>query len=62
MHSAEFKAYAVASCMQSGISMAAVVMANGINANLLRRWVREAELSPVAERADALVSPRPRLS
>lgn len=26
---------------QSGISMAAVAMAHGINANLLRRWVHE---------------------
>ncbi|MBK8527999.1 MAG: transposase [Rubrivivax sp.] len=43
MHSDEFKANAVASCMQRGMSMAAVAMANGINANLLRRWVREAE-------------------
>lgn len=29
--------------MQPGISMAAVAMSNGINPNLLRRWVREAE-------------------
>ena len=26
---------------QPGVSMAAVAMAHGINANLLRRWVRE---------------------
>lgn len=38
-HSDEFKANAVASCMQPGMSMAAVAMAHGINANLLRRWV-----------------------
>lgn len=44
LHSDEFKANAVASCAQPGISMAAVAMANGVNANLLRRWVREAEL------------------
>lgn len=29
--------------MHPGISMAAVAMANGLNANLLRRWVHEAE-------------------
>lgn len=29
--------------MQPGMSMAAVAMAHGVNANLLRRWVREAE-------------------
>jgi transposase-like protein len=45
-HSDEFKARAVASCMQPGMSMAAVAMAHGVNANLLRRWVREAEMKP----------------
>lgn len=52
LHSAEFKASAVASCMQPGMSMSAVAMTHGVNANLLRRWVREAELHPGAERAD----------
>jgi transposase len=46
LHSDEFKANAVASCTQPGMSMAAVAMAHGVNANLLRRWVREAELRP----------------
>ena len=55
VHSDEFKANAVASCMQPGISMAAVAMANGINANLLRRWVRAAEQGHVGARPDALV-------
>lgn len=62
LHSDEFKANAVSSCMQPGMSMAAVAMANGINANLLRRWVREAELSRSAAQPDALVptgSPSP---
>lgn len=35
-HSDEFKAGAVAACAQPGTSMAAVAMAHGINANLLR--------------------------
>lgn len=38
-HSAEFKAQVVKACSQPGMSMAAVALANGINANLLRRWV-----------------------
>jgi transposase len=46
LHSDEFKADAVASCMQPGMSMAAVAIAHGVNANLLRRWVRQAELRP----------------
>lgn len=56
LHSDEFKANAVASCMQPGISMAAVAMANGINSNLLRRWVREAEEGQVCARPAALVA------
>ena len=54
MHSDEFKANAVASCMQAGMSMAAVAMANGVNANLLRRWVRAAEMRAGAGLPDAL--------
>lgn len=36
--------------------MAAVAMANGINSNLLRRWVREAEQGHVGPRRDAPVT------
>jgi transposase len=43
-HSDEFKADLVAACTQPGISIAAVAMANGVNANLLRRWVNEVEM------------------
>ena len=46
VHSDDFKAGVVAQCMQPGMSMAAVAMAHGVNANLLRRWVREAEMKP----------------
>ena len=35
------------SCKQPGVSVASVAMANGINANLLRRWV-QAAVSPAA--------------
>ena len=42
-HSAAFKAQVVASCRQTGVSIAAVAMANGVNANLARRWVVAAE-------------------
>ena len=46
IHSAEFKAHIVAACCTPGVSSAAVAMANGINANLVRRWVKEAEIEP----------------
>lgn len=38
-HSAEFKATVVAACRKPGVSIAAVALANSLNANLLRRWV-----------------------
>ena len=37
----EFKRQAIEACRQPGISMASVALANGLNANLLRRWVTE---------------------
>lgn len=42
-HSAEFKAQVVAACRVPRVSKAAVAMAHGINDNLARRWVVEAE-------------------
>jgi transposase len=64
-HSDEFKAAAVTACMQPGVSIAAVAMAHGVNANLLRRWVNDAEMKPVVRAAVATPSampPRPRPS
>jgi transposase-like protein len=42
-HSAAFKAEAVAACLQPGVSIAAAALSRGLNANLLRRWVVDAE-------------------
>jgi transposase len=53
VHSDEFKADAVAAALQPGMSMASVALARGINANLLRRWVREAEVPPAKALAKA---------
>ena len=36
-----FKAQLVAACNEPGVSTAAIALANGLNANLLRRWVSE---------------------
>ncbi len=63
-HSDEFKADAVAAAARPGMSMASVALSLGINANLLRRWVREAEVSrgqvahlPTAEPAPPVAQP-----
>jgi transposase len=36
---AEFKAKVLAQCRESGASVAAVAQANGLNANLVRKWL-----------------------
>ena len=54
-HSAHFKAEAVGACQQSGVSIAAVALARGLNATMLHRWVKQAERSgrPIAIRPTA---------
>ena len=54
-HSALFKAEAVGACQQAGVSIAAVALARGLNASLLRRWVQDAERrrTPIAIRPTA---------
>ena len=42
-HSEQFKAEAIAACRKPGASIAAAALERSINANLLRRWVIEAE-------------------
>ena len=42
-YSVEFKVEAIKAC-KPGISMAAVALANGLNANMLRKWVSEARV------------------
>jgi transposase len=44
LHSAQFKAQVVRACMP-GVSVAAVALAHGLNANLVRRWLRQCEAS-----------------
>ncbi len=56
LHSDEFKADAVAAASRPGMSMASVALARGINANLLRRWVREAEMPPAKALARLVAS------
>jgi transposase len=57
-HSAEFKAKVVAACRRPGVSIAAVALTNGLNANLLRRWV-VAEEQGAESAAAVIASPAP---
>ncbi len=40
-YSASFKAEIVAASQQPDVSVAGLALANGLNANMLRRWIRE---------------------
>ncbi len=42
-HSAEFKAAVIEECLRPGVSIAAVALAHSLNANMLRKWVIDAE-------------------
>lgn len=57
LHSAEFKAHIVAACCKPGVSSASVAMANGINANLVRRWVKESEIGVEMDLASTVNAP-----
>jgi len=46
-HSPEFKHGLVALC-RPGISVSAVALAHGVNANLLRRWINQYQNEPPA--------------
>ena len=58
-YSDEFKRQVMAACKQPGVSTAAVALANGLNANLLRRWISESRLraKPAARQTRALALP-----
>jgi transposase len=50
-HSPEFRASVIQAAKQPGISIAAVALANGLNANMLRKWVAESDADhPVVPR------------
>jgi hypothetical protein len=57
-HGAEFRAQVIEACRQPGVSISAVALANGLNANMLRRWLNEAQrVGPVvASDQDALAA------
>lgn len=49
-HSEEFKQALVAACSEPGVSVSGVALANGINANQVRRWMRERGVLPPRRR------------
>lgn len=54
-HTAEFTASVIEHCLRPGVSIAAVALAHNLNANMLRKWVIDAErqAGPVSALAPA---------
>jgi transposase-like protein len=44
-HSPAFKKHVLQACSQPGVSIAAVALSNGLNANLVRRWLNARDVS-----------------
>lgn len=42
-HAPEFRDQVIQACRQPGVSIAAIALANGLNANMVRKWVIDAE-------------------
>lgn len=40
-HSPQFKQQVMAACAEPGASVAGIALAHGLNANMLRKWIRE---------------------
>lgn len=56
-HSAEFKESVVQECRHPGVSIAAIALPHQLNANMLRKWVRESERDVPAPVAPAAHKP-----
>lgn len=54
-YSPELKAQVVQQCRQDNASIAAVAMANGINANIVHRWLNEAKNAALLAQARAFI-------
>ena len=49
-HPEEFKLAVIEACCEPGASVAGIAMANGVNANEVRRWMRERGIEPPTRR------------
>lgn len=49
-HSEAFKQSVISACSAPGVSVAGVALANGLNANQVRRWMRERGAEPPSRR------------
>ncbi len=50
-HSPEFKAKVIAACQAPGVSVASVALEHGLNANMVRLWIKASRATPKASPA-----------
>lgn len=55
-HSEGFKQSIISACSEPGVSVAGVALANGLNANQVRRWMRERGVEPPSRRLSEAVT------
>jgi len=58
-HSPEFKEQVIAACLHPGVSVAAIALANGLNTNMLRKWVRDHRVESGPDQANAELAAAP---
>lgn len=56
-HSEAFRQAVVAACCEPGVSVAGVALANGLNANLVRKWLRMRGIEPPSRRLPKMGEP-----
>lgn len=49
-HAESFKVAVIEACCEAGASVAGIALANGVNANQVRRWMRERGIEPSTRR------------
>lgn len=57
-HPEEFKLAVIAACCEPGASVAGIAMANSVNANQVRRWMRERSIE-VPKQRKSMPTPQP---
>ena len=55
-HSEAFKESVVSACREPGVSVAGVALATGLNANQVRRWMRDRGVEPPSRRRSEAVA------
>ena len=60
VHSKEFKDEVVRACREPGVSVAGIALANGVNANLVRKWMSKRGVAAPTMRRSIATAPTPR--